>query len=227
MEIKVTSTGTVSRLPERLIITMVIRSSGKTVSEAEELQDKRLQAVMSVLSESCVNMKFLSVPNVQELTKREEVQKEGSSVKEIRWVKDGYSIHQSSEILIDGWDSSLVYAFLSKLMPACEGNMSSKFELTENQKSEMFLEAMERSYEYALLHVKKMMNLEKERNSVIVKNIIVLKEAKIVANDYDSSEARNSKQSCFASDERISGEVFPVRKPLQVKNTVEYVFEAS
>lgn len=233
MEIKVTSTGVVSRLPERLHITMVIRATGKTVSEAEELQDKRLQAVTSVLSESCVNLKFLSAPNIQELTKREEVQKEGSSVKETRWVKDGYNVYQNAEIVIDGWDTSLAYAFLSKLMTACEGNMSAKFELTETQKSEMSLEAMERSYKTAISYATKMASLEVERINTGVMAKLKMKEAKILAKDFgaEAEEGRSfgvAKQSSFAQERMIGAvakEIIPVRKHIEVINTVEYVFE--
>lgn len=230
MEVKVTSTGNVSRFPNRFCVHIVIQGTGSNVNEARATQERRMRFVTSVLSESKVNLKFLSTPNVQELSRREEYQK-NHSIKETRWVRDGYRVYQYAEIAVDGWDSSLVSAFMDNLTPACEGNLSSWYELTEVQKAEMSMEAMEKSYSIAVEYANKLYSLEKGRNTDIIGSTLNLKEVKVIANDFGtpklSSEINmlTEKKSSSAYQECSPvKEIIPIRKPITISNTVEYIF---
>lgn len=227
MEIKVTSTGSSSRMPDRLYINMLIKGTGSTVKDAEDRQSVCLASILTAMGEHQVDFKFLSSPNVSELTKREEVKDKDSKKSEIRFVRDGFAVSQMAEIVVDGWSSARSDSFLSRLIKTCDGNLLSRFELTEAQLSEMSKESMENSYNTAVEYATHLASLEMSRIYTGVTPKLKVKEAKVSATDVgrNSNNKAIRGSSIYSADS--ANDVCSVKKPLTIFNTVEYIFEVN
>ena len=231
MEIKVSATGTVSAQPDRVVISMFIRATEKLLETAKGNQAFRLGKIVSVLKDAGVEFKYLSSPSVQEVTHREEDTVSEPGKKLTKWVKDGYRYFQTAEIHLEGWEIFDVSVLMEALTSVTECSLSSRFELTEEQRSVLSEQAMEKSYNLALRYATKMYNLEKARGAKgFEENALTLKEVTIAANDYGYDCAGDRefgavKGMSFKQSEVAVNETLPVRKPIKVYNTVEYIFE--
>ena len=228
MEIKVSATGKSSRLPERFIANLYIHASSKVVDSAKDLQQAKLRRVTTVLSKHGVSFRYLSSPNVYELTQREDEVDTESNKTTYKWVVCGYSYYQDAEVSVDGWSMDSINALMKDLSSVCD-NINTRFDLTEAQQEAMYKEALERSYQIAVSSATTMCCLESNRsgNQFSVPQIR-LKEASIVAQDHEESFegcSKVAKSSSLMSEEKVSKPVLPVKKPMEVLNTVNYIFE--
>lgn len=229
MEIKVSSTGKSSRMPDRFIVNLHIRATSKIVNSAKDLQSAKLNRVRTILNKHNVEFKYLSTPSVVELTQREETSEGDGGKKTTKLVVSGYSYFQNAEISVDGWGMDAINLLIGDLSIVCE-DLNSRFDLTEAQRAEMSKEALERSYKLAVDNATVMYGLENSRSGLSSFGVqqIRLKEAEIVAKDYGDHEERCygvAKASSFVSEERTSKQTISVKKPMEVSNTVKYTFE--